>query len=51
LIENGAESGKIHNMKMIKNFGAFPESTNMPSYDQRFRRYGHRKLEKGVSSG
>jgi hypothetical protein len=31
-------------MKVIENFEIFPESTNTPSYDQRFRSYGHCKL-------
>jgi hypothetical protein len=33
-------------MIVIDNFETFLESTNMPSYDQRFRSYGHWKLEK-----
>jgi hypothetical protein len=44
LTENGAESGKIHNMKVIENFETFPESTNTSSYDQWFRSYEHYKL-------
>jgi hypothetical protein len=45
LIEYGAESGKMSNVKVIENFDTFPKSTNMLSYDQRFRSYGHWKLE------
>jgi hypothetical protein len=45
LIEYGAESGEMSNVKVIYNFETFPESTNMPSYNQRFRSYGHWKLE------
>jgi hypothetical protein len=44
LTENGAESGKIHNMKVIENFETFPESINTSSYDQWFRNYEHYKL-------
>jgi hypothetical protein len=36
---------KMHNMKVIENFEAFPESTNTPSSDQQFRSYDHCKLE------
>jgi hypothetical protein len=43
LIEYGAESGEMSNVKAIGNFINFPESTNTPSYDQRFRSYGHWK--------
>jgi hypothetical protein len=32
------------NIKVIENFETFPESTNMPLSDQRFRNYGHWKL-------
>jgi hypothetical protein len=32
--------------KVIDNFETFPESTNTPSYDQRFMSYGHWNLEK-----
>jgi hypothetical protein len=35
----------MSNVKVRYNFETFPESINMPSYDQRFRRYGHWKLE------
>jgi hypothetical protein len=35
----------MSNVKVIENFKTFSESTNMPSYDQRFRSYGHWKLE------
>jgi hypothetical protein len=31
----GAESGEMTNVKVIENFETFPESTNMPSYNQR----------------
>jgi hypothetical protein len=41
LTENGAESGNMHNMKVIENFETFPESTNMPPSDQQFRSYDH----------
>jgi hypothetical protein len=42
--ENGAESGQMHNMKVIENFGTFPKRENTPSYDQRFMSYDHCKL-------
>jgi hypothetical protein len=35
----------MSDVKVIENFETFPERTNMPSYDQRFRSYGHWKLE------
>jgi hypothetical protein len=35
----------MSNIKVIENFETFPESTNMPSYAQQFRSYGHWKLE------
>jgi hypothetical protein len=35
----------MSNVKVIENFETFLESTNMPSYDQRFKSYGHWKLE------
>jgi hypothetical protein len=41
LTETGAESGKVHNTKVIENFETFPESTNTPSSDQQFRSYCH----------
>jgi hypothetical protein len=44
LTENGAESGKMHNIKVIENFETFLESTNTPSYNQWFRSYNHCKL-------
>jgi hypothetical protein len=31
-------------MKVIDNFDIFPESTNTPSYDPRFRSYDHCNL-------
>jgi hypothetical protein len=46
LIGYSAESGEMFNVKVIENFETFPQSTNMPSYDQRFGGYGHWKLEK-----
>jgi hypothetical protein len=45
LIEYGTESGEMSNVKLIDNFETVPESTNMPSCDQRFKSYGHCKLE------
>jgi hypothetical protein len=44
LTNHGAESRGIHNMKVIENFEVFPGRINTPSYDQRFRSYGHCKL-------
>jgi hypothetical protein len=44
LTENGAESGKMHNMKVIENFKTFIENINISSYDQWFRSYDHCKL-------
>jgi hypothetical protein len=44
LTEFGAESGKMHNLKVIQNFETFLESMNMPSYDQQFRSYDHCNL-------
>jgi hypothetical protein len=35
----------MSNVKLIDNFETVPESTNMPSCDQRFKSYGHCKLE------
>jgi hypothetical protein len=35
----------MSNVKLKENFETFPESINMPSYNQRFRSYGHWKLE------
>jgi hypothetical protein len=51
LRENGAESGKLLNTKVIDNFEAFPESANTPSYAPLFRSYGHCKLGKGIRPG
>jgi hypothetical protein len=39
-----AESGEMQNLKVIDNFGTFPESINTPSYEQQFRSYDHCKL-------
>jgi hypothetical protein len=39
--EFSVESGEMNNVKVIENFDTFPESANMPSYDQRFGSYGH----------
>jgi hypothetical protein len=44
LTEFGAESGEMHNIKVIDNFETLSESINTPSYDQRFRSYDHYKL-------
>jgi hypothetical protein len=35
----------MSNTRVIERFDTFPESTNKPYYDQRFRNYGHWKLE------
>jgi hypothetical protein len=35
-------------MKVIENFEIFPEITNMPLSDQRFKTYDHYKLGGGV---
>jgi hypothetical protein len=39
----------MHNMRVIENFEPFPESTNTPPSNQRFRSYDHCKL--GVAAG
>jgi hypothetical protein len=44
LTEYDAESGNMHNTKVISNFKAFPESINTLSYDQQFKSYDHCKL-------
>jgi hypothetical protein len=44
MIEHGAESGKMQNMKVIENFVTFLESINTPSSNQRFKSYDHCKL-------
>jgi hypothetical protein len=44
LTENGEESGKMYNVKVIDNFETFPESINMSSSDQQFKSYDHCKL-------
>jgi hypothetical protein len=41
---SGAESEKIHNMRVIENFETVLESINMPSSDQQFRSYDYCKL-------
>jgi hypothetical protein len=46
MIGYGAESGEIHNVKVIENFETFPKSANTPSSDQQFKSYGHWKLGK-----
>jgi hypothetical protein len=45
LTKIATESGQVHNMKVIENFETFLGSTNLPSYDQRFRCYSHWNLE------
>jgi hypothetical protein len=45
LIEYGAESWERSNTRVIERFETFPERTNTPSSDQRFRSYGHWNLE------
>jgi hypothetical protein len=44
LTEFGANSRKMHNMKVIDNVKTFPERINTPSYDQQFSSYDHYKL-------
>jgi hypothetical protein len=39
LPEDGAESGEMHNTKVVDNFYIFPKSIDTPSYDQWFRSY------------
>jgi hypothetical protein len=36
-------------MKVIENFEIFPEITNMPLSDQRFKTYDHYKLGGGAA--
>jgi hypothetical protein len=45
LIGYGVESGEKSNVKVIENFVNFSERIDVSSYDQRFRSYGHWKLE------
>jgi hypothetical protein len=44
LTEFGAEPIEMHITKVIENLKTFPESINIPSYDQQFRSYDHCKL-------
>jgi hypothetical protein len=39
LPEDGAESGEMHNTKVVDNSYIFPKSIDTPSYDQWFRSY------------
>jgi hypothetical protein len=50
LRENGAESGKLLNNKVIDNFDTFLETTNTLSYAKRFKSYGNCNLGRGIMS-
>jgi hypothetical protein len=50
LRENGAESGKLLNNKVIDNFETFLESRTTPSYAQWFRSYAPWNLGRGIWS-
>jgi hypothetical protein len=44
LTEFSTESGEMNNIKVVDNFDIFPESIDLPSYDQRIRSYDLCKL-------